>query len=343
MIVGVGFLALAAQPAAWAADAGQTVPDFKDVYDLIRQNAAGVTDADLNRAAVEGLVRELRSKVTLVTNGVAVGESGAGPLAGKPQVILDDVAYLRIGSVSDDIAGAVDKACRQLNVSNRVKGVVLDLRYAGGGDYAAAAAVVDLFANKAESLYFWGSQTISSHENTNAFKLPVTVLINGETSGAAELLAALFRETGSGLILGSHSAGRAMSTKSFPLSGGAELLIGTGPITLGDGSKMSPSGVKPDIEVPVSPEDERAFYANEYRVVASTNSTDSGVAMGGDAGDTNRSHVRFNEAELVRERTGHAAPGAADQVEDKPVISDPVLARAADLLKGLAVVRKWQS
>jgi len=337
-------LMLAAREAAWCAESAQGVPDFKEVYDLIHQNAVGVTDADLNRAAVEGLVHELRSKVMLMTNGVAVGETG-GPLAGKPQIVLDDVAYLRVGSVSGDIASAIDKACQQLDVSNRLKGVVIDLRYADGADYAAAGAVVDLFTGKSESLYFWGSGTISSHEKTNNIKLPVAILINGETSGAAELLAALFRETGSGLILGSHSAGRAMSTKSFPLSGGAELLVATGPITLGDGSKMSANGVKPDIEVPISAEDEKAFYANEYRVVASTNSAEGNLAMG-DPGDTNRPRVRFNEAELVRERNGGIgrinAPAAIAE-EDKPLISDPVLARAVDLLKGLAVVRRWQS
>lgn len=336
---------LAAREAVCGADTAQAMPDFKEVYDLIHQNAVGVTDADLNRAAVEGLVYELRSKVTLLTNGVAVGEAG-GPLAGKPQIVLDDVAYLRVASVSGDIASAVDKACQELNVSNRLKGVVIDLRYATGSDYAAAGALVDLFTGKSESLYFWGSGTISSHEKTNAIKLPVTILINGETSGSAELVAALFRETGSGLILGSHSAGRAMSTKSFPVSGGAELLVATGPITLGDGSKMSSNGVKPDIEVPVSAEDEKAFYANEYRVVASTNAVGEGtLAMGAEGADTNRPRVRFNEAELVRERNGGIGRSSAapDQEEDKPLISDPVLARAVDLLKGLAVVRRWQS
>ena len=33
------------------------LPGFQQIYDLVRQNAAGVTDAELNRAAVEGLVR----------------------------------------------------------------------------------------------------------------------------------------------------------------------------------------------------------------------------------------------------------------------------------------------
>ena len=63
------------------------------------------------------------------------------------------------------------------------------------------------------------------------------------------------------------------------------------------------------------------------------------------AGTTNRNirRPRFNEAELVRERREGATMDADDNAReaepDKPVVHDPVLARALDLLKGLAVVR----
>jgi hypothetical protein len=59
--------------------------------------------------------------------------------------------------------------------------------------------------------------------------------------------------------------------------------------------------------------------------------------------------VRLNEAELVREhreggsRVTNAAPRLRDEEPQTPVVSDPVLARALDLLKGLAVVRQSRS
>jgi len=54
---------------------------------------------------------------------------------------------------------------------------------------------------------------------------------------------------------------------------------------------------------------------------------------------------RFNEAELVRERrdgpvTDGDLAGATPAEQDKPVVHDPVLGRALDFLKGLAVVRQ---
>ena len=46
-------------------------PDFKEVYESIRAHVAGLSEAELNRAAVQGLVSALGPKVTLVTNGAS--------------------------------------------------------------------------------------------------------------------------------------------------------------------------------------------------------------------------------------------------------------------------------
>src|ERR1035441_10119068 len=43
-------------------------PEFKEVYDLIRAHLAGMSEAQLNQAAVGALVSGLASRVSLVTN-----------------------------------------------------------------------------------------------------------------------------------------------------------------------------------------------------------------------------------------------------------------------------------
>lgn len=77
-----------------------------------------------------------------------------------------------------------------------------------------------------------------------------------------------------------------------------------------------------------------------------TNAVATNVAAG--MPQTNEgSFRRFNEAELVREqRDGadlEAEFGGAGRLQSDPnlkIVRDPVLARALDLLKGLAVVQK---
>jgi C-terminal processing protease CtpA/Prc len=317
-------------------------PDFQEVFDLIRQHAAGVSTDELNRAAVQGLLTALGPKVSLDTNN-APANTATNPIA---EVILfeGDIAYLRITRVDDGLAKAIYEAYERMNSTNKVSGLVLDLRYAGGLDYKAAADAADLFVSKNRPLMNWGEGVVMSHEKNGSIRVPVGVLVNHETSGAAEALAAVVREAGAGLILGSRTAGNAMVMQDYPLKDGLHLRIGSTPVTLGDGTALSTEGVTPDIDVTVSEEAERAYYADAFLVVS--NKAAGNTATNQPSG-TNQTRVRFNEAELVRE---HRAGESPDEQTAKrppepqvPMVSDPALARALDLLKGLAVVRQKNS
>jgi hypothetical protein len=325
-------------------------PDFKEVYDLIRAHLAGMNEDQLNRAAVGGLVSGLAPRVVLVTNAAAPGTNAEAPLVIKSSLFEGDILYVRVGRVGDGLAKAISTACSDPETTNKLKGVALDFRYAGGDDYAAAAAVVDLFVKKEQPLLDWGNGMVKSKEKSDAIALPVAVLVNRQTAGAAEALAAALRETGAGLILGGRTAGQAMVAQEFPLKNGDRLRIATAPIKLGDGSALSAQGLKPDIAVEVSSADERAYYADAFKVTDKTNLLAStGASSTGPGSGTNRvvRRPRFNEAELVRERREGVSEAdltaLRDRESDLPMVRDPALARALDLLRGLALVRQSRS
>ena len=120
-------------------------PKFEEVYQLLRSNLDGVSQADLDRAAV--------------TN------------------------------------------------KSKIKGLILDLRFAAGTDYRAAATAADCFLNSEQLLLDWGTGSARATLKSNAITVPVAVLVNSETSAAAEALAAALRECSIGLILGATTAG----------------------------------------------------------------------------------------------------------------------------------------
>ena len=324
-----------------------SMPDFKDVYDAIRAHAAGLSEAELNRAAVQGLVTELGPRVMLLTNGAPSGASSGVPLVGKSSVMEGEIAYLRVERVGAGLANAIREAWQALDRTNKLKGVVLDLRYTDGNDYAAAAEAAGVFLKKELPLLNWGDGLVRSKEKTNAITVPVAVLVNHFTAEAAEALAAAMRESGAGLVLGRRTAGQAMVMQSFPLKNGDQLRIATAPVQLGNGSALSTQGIKPDITVEVTPEDERVYYADAFKLPGKGNlAAGAGLSLTNVAGGTNSTarRPRFNEAELVRERREGLSEGdmtgAKDHEVEKPIVYDPALARALDLLKGLAVVRQ---
>ncbi len=100
-------------------------------------------------------------------------------------VLENDVAYLRVGEVGENLADEIQSAQNILAATNKISGTVLDLRFAGGDDLAAAKAAANLFTAK---------------------KLPLAILVNGETRGAALALATTLRAARDGLVFGSTAA-----------------------------------------------------------------------------------------------------------------------------------------
>jgi C-terminal processing protease CtpA/Prc len=326
----------------WGAGPEGQVPDFKEVYELIRAHLPEVTEAELNRAAVQGLLTTFSSKVSLV--GSEAGQS-TGALVSRSNVFDGQIAYVRVSRVSEGLDKAIRAAWQELSQTNKLDGVVLDLRYARGDDFAAAAAAAEVFTRKEQPLLDWGKGMIRSSANSNAITVPLTVLVNRQTGGAAEVLAAVLQQTGAALVLGSRTAGAGMVSEEFPLKEGGRLRIATAPVHLGDGTAMSTEGLKPEIAVGVSPQDEQAYYADAFRDLSRTGLI---ANVSTNLATTNRvRRVPINEAELVRERKeglgGDVEAPVRETSPDKPIVRDPVLARALDVLKGLAVIRKSRS
>jgi hypothetical protein len=307
------------------ADTTNATPDFKEVYDLLRANLTGATDEALNRAAVEGLLAQLSGKAMLVDSGVE--ETMTNAALSKAVILESNVVFLRISCVANGLANKLNTAYRALTASNKVVGVVLDLRFADGDDYAAVPETAKLFTTPKVPSSIGG---------------PLVVLVNDETRDAAEALAAGLQKSGTALIIGSTTVGEVKMFQEFPLKNGERLRIAIAPVTAGN--TPSVAHVQPDITVTISPDEERVYFADAYAELskpsASINSN-SNAATNGFLPFIDR----ISEADLVRQQlkdSDHpvASPPLASKEPEKPVIEDPALARALDLIKGLAIVHE---
>jgi hypothetical protein len=332
------------------AGAANDPPKFDEVYELLRSNLNNTSETELNSAAVRGLLSQLGPNAALLAPRAANADSSAPRPLGEALLYDNSYVYFRVLNVESNLADELTTAWRDLAATNasKIKGVVLDLRFAGGCDFAAAAAAADCFLNSDQPLLQFGGQVARSTKKGNAITVPLAVLINPETSEAAEGVAAVLRETSTGLLLGGQTAGRASLFKDFPLSNGGKLRVAVGEIKLADGAVLT-GGVKPDIAVEVKPAEEKFYWEHPWQTLAqsgATNLTGANADLAAAASTNQAGYHRFNEAELVREQRDGADleaefTGRADQPDPgMKVLSDPALARALDLLKGLAVVRK---
>jgi len=325
------------------------LPHFQELFRLLRAHLPHASEEDLNRAAVQGLLDQFYPRVILATNSEAA-VAPEGPLLSRTTVYDRVYGYLRVASVAIGLADQIKSAYERIQATNRLKGVVLDLRFADGHDYAAAANVADRFLAGEQPLLDWEEGSARSTAKADAINLPVVVLVNEQTAGAAETLAAVLRETDAAVLIGSRTAGQAQVFKEFDLSNGQRLRIATGQVRVGNGKTLPATGIAPDIEVALRGDDEKAYYADAFKVLTRSAAQLRATNNFAEAASTNRSsRRRLNEAELVRmQREGsnlddedsavRALKPDADSPD--PVVRDPALARALDLLKGIAIVER---
>jgi hypothetical protein len=324
--------------------------DFKEVFELLKSQIKETPVEDMEDAAARGLIQSLSPRVRLGNSPDPLLEPDWPTNALHSQVLEKDFGYLHIAQFAPGIAPAALQAIRSLLEDHSLQGLILDLRFSHGTHYAAVPRLADPFFSSEEPLLNYGEGLQSSSPKTNAIQLPLVVLINRQSSGASEALAAILRQGGIALLIGGQTAGEATKYREFKLARGPSLWIATEPVSLGNNNPLPLSGVEPDISLTVEAADERQWLKDPYADLAAAKlAANTSEASSGDPASTPRR--RLNEAELVRMlRDGYPAePDPTFNLDPLPeiktpaLIKDPALARALDFLKGLAVVRKFKA
>lgn len=314
----------AAEPPPW--------PPVEEVLEVVRTNLPAVDEQRLRAGAVQGLLANLAPEVLPEAAPVT------NPPVARLRVYDGAHGYLRVGTVNDALPAELAAARAALARTNHLRGLVLDLRFAGGSDFAAVPAAAALFTGTNRPVLRLAERTFEAPADAaSPPALPVMVLVNHETAGAAEALAAAVRAVAPRtLALGAVTAGQARNYRTVTLSTGARLRLAAEPVEVVGGPALGAAGFRPDLPVAVDPDDERLWFVDEYRPVRRGQ-------------DVQLAPRRFSEADLVRLRRGGRpleprpaegdpapAPPARPEAPAAPLtVQDPVLARALDLLAGL--------
>lgn len=330
----VSFAVLAAEDAQERVDVGNGLPSFQEVREVIRTNLVGATEESVNAASVEGLLKALEAQVELVEPDDSTTNTVPSPFVTKARIYRDHIGYAHLERIAEGAAKQVREALREMASTNELIGFVLDLRFATGEDYAAAVTIADLFLDQEVALMNWGDGLKRSTAKENAIRLPMAILLNRKTTGSAEALAGALRYANRAVLIGGRTAGAAGVRHTFELSTGHRLRIVTSMVQLADGKHLSTDGLVPDVEVAVSPADEKRYLEDAFaHLSADAAGKDNAMAV-----------QRINEADLVRTWRGEAL---VDRTNRQPangeageLVQDPSLVRALDLMQGLAVMRR---
>jgi hypothetical protein len=310
--------------------------DLQAVITLLKSNFANpdaITDTELNRATVEGLIARLPRGVMLLQNKESAPLET--PSAFYSDVLDDHIGYLRLGSLNGANLQAMDKSLGNF-AAKKVDALIVDLRSSQGTiDFGLAAEFAKRFCPKGPPLFTLRKPAarqdrVFSSDRAPAFQGLIMVLADGDTSGAAEAVASALRFYDKALLIGQPTAGRAAEYSDLPLPGGKILRVAVAEAVSPEGRSLFADGITPDLPVEMPAADKRQIFQL---------SAEKG--MGPFVYETERPHM--NEAALLAGTNPELeAWGAAQQHRGpaKQPAHDPVLQRALDVVTSLEVYQK---
>lgn len=164
-------------------------------------------------------------------------------------VPFDNYYYIRVDdfteSTPDQFSKAVEKA-----ISAGAQYLVFDVRSVNSGLVSSAATVLDRLVGPGDMLYVEyndGSEETLYTSNSRETDIPMVVLVNESTAGAAEFFAAGLRDFGKAKIVGMQTAGVGSLQKIYKLDDGSAIQLTIGKYYLANSkTAWEGSGVVPD-------------------------------------------------------------------------------------------------
>jgi carboxyl-terminal processing protease len=141
------------------------------------------------------------------------------------------IGYIKLTSFTQTASAEVKKALLDLKAKNNVTGLVLDLRDNGGGLLTEAVNIVNLFVKKNELVVSTkGKQKDKNHSYHTTMEpidptLPLTVLVNGNSASASEIVAGALQDLDRAVIVGRRTYGKGLVQNVFPLSYNTQVKI----------------------------------------------------------------------------------------------------------------------
>lgn len=161
---------------------------------------------------------------------------------------IEDVLYIKILAFNKYTLTNFNQT---LTETPEFKGIILDLRGSPGGIFTEALKVANIFLDEGivassrdrdeKTIYY------TSFPGDKTDNKPLVILVDGETTSSAEVIAAGLQEQGRAVIVGTSTFGKGTMQDIISLPNGAELALTTANLFTPSEQGLDKKGVKPDI------------------------------------------------------------------------------------------------
>ena len=161
------------------------------------------------------------------------------------------IGYIRLSEFDTVTTKQFKKAVKDLEKQG-MQGLVLDLRNNPGGNLSTVCEIADMFLPKGTIVSTKdknGKEDVYESDEKQSLCVPLTVLINGQSASASEILAACIQDYKIGTLVGTTTYGKGIVQEIYPLANGDSLKLTVSEYFTPNGENIHGVGVKPDVEV----------------------------------------------------------------------------------------------
>ena len=238
-----------------------------EVEKVVHDNYLGtINENDLVTGMCKGYVEGLGdSSVKYLT--AAEYEAQNKPTQGETIIYKNfgkGVGYMQFLGFEDSTKKSFSDALNDFSGASisKVDMLVLDLRNCSSGNIEVAAQLLDMLLPEGETIAGVdknGKRTVLYTSDQSEINYDIAVLVNGNTSGVAEIFASTLNAYGKGIIVGTTTAGDCAQTDAIQLSTGDYILIPNLYYVTKGQQTYSTTGVVPTNVVELSASDQKAY------------------------------------------------------------------------------------
>ena len=217
-----------------------------------------VNGTDVQGASVETALALIRSEIgSAVDISAARGNSKFRVTLKSEKVSLqtvkasqieNSVGYFKISNFATSTYEEMQSAFSQLNTAS---GAIIDLRNNPGGLIQSAVDVAGLFVKRGviTSYKLADEEKVFSVSNPKPIMVPLVIIVNRNTSSAAEMFAAAMQDRNRGVVIGERTYGKGSVQDFVELKDGSRLEITVALYLTPAGRSIEGVGVTPDLVV----------------------------------------------------------------------------------------------
>ncbi|MFZ1704246.1 MAG: S41 family peptidase [Saprospiraceae bacterium] len=245
-------------------------------------------------------------------------------------MVATDIAYINLTTFTANASGNIKKAFIELKNKNPdLKGVILDLRQNGGGLLSEAINICNLFVPQGEVIVTTKGkvkeqdQTFKTLTSPVDLEIPITVLIDGRSASASEIVSGVIQDLDRGVLIGQRSYGKGLVQNTKPVGYNSILKLTTSKYYIPSGRCIQ--GVEYENGQPKDiPDDQRSkFKTKNGRTV---------LDGGGVTPDVKLAPTELSELTLALLEKNMIFHFATDYVRGKDSIDSPDVFKFNDFL-----------